>query len=111
MCDDSRSDESKIRALNKELETLDERKCKIEAKAQKLLQDISTIAKQIEKVEVEVEEAFQLKMARECEERMKCDVARVKEELKRAEEIYCLIEQHLAQKSQQFSEGLKCNKK
>lgn len=110
MCDDPQSDESKITKLNNELEKLDERKCKVEAKAQKLLHDISTIAKQIEKAECCVECAFQEKMALECESRIQCDVARVKEELKRAQEISCLIEEHLNQKTIQFNEGLKCPK-
>ncbi|KAK9708283.1 hypothetical protein QE152_g27306 [Popillia japonica] len=103
MCDDSNSLESRIRKINYELEKLDERKCKIELKAQKLLHDISTIAKQIEKAENQVEKAFQTKMALECEARLKCDVRRVKKELRRAEEIYCLLEEHLKQKTEQFS--------
>ncbi|GJQ85703.1 hypothetical protein Trydic_g13394 [Trypoxylus dichotomus] len=107
MCDDT-SDESKIRKFNEELEKLDERKCKIEAKAQKILQNISSVTKSIEKAEIDVEKTFQRKMALECEGRLKCDLRRVKEELNRAEEIYCLIEQHYKQKSKQIEEGLKC---
>lgn len=49
-----------------------------------------------------VEQALHEKLAKECQERMRCEIARLKQEQKRAERILCRYDEQLKQKMKQL---------
>lgn len=66
---------------------MEEEKFQIEYNIGRTLKDITRISKFRNKAERDMQKAVKNKLARDCEERLKCDIYRLKKELKRTEKL------------------------
>ncbi|GJQ71343.1 hypothetical protein Trydic_g11077 [Trypoxylus dichotomus] len=97
----------RILRVAERLECLEEEKCQIEKKIDNSLKDIMRLTKTITKAERDVQKAAKNKLSRECQERLRCDICRLKKEQKRAKKVMSAYDRQICEAYKQYD---RCSK-